>query len=184
MDFNPHYNLHNQHAFLSASSYAWTNYDANKLRVVWQNAQRKKEGTILHELASMNIQNRVKVAPLKKALNMFINDAIGMKMQSEQILYYSDYCFGTADAISFKKNHLQIHDLKTGVTKPSFRQLDVYAALFCLEYEKDPFKITIEERIYQGRGYEVNIPDPEEITRIMGLIVEFDKVLNEMENDI
>ena len=110
-------------------------------------------------------------------LNMFVNDAIGFGMASEQVLYYSDNCFGTADAILFKNNKLQIHDLKTGASKVSFKQLDIYAAMFCLEYSVSPHEIEIEQRLYQKRDYEINFPDPHEIDKIMQLIVEFDAVI-------
>ena len=114
---------------------------------------------------------------------MFVNDAIGFSMESEQVLYYSDNCFGTADAIKFKDNFLQIHDLKTGLSKPSFKQLDIYAALFCLEYGEDPHKIQIEQRLYQGKGYEINLPDPDLIADIMTKIVMYDKLLDEIKQN-
>lgn len=144
---------------------------------MYRHQKAKEEGVILHDFASMAIQRRIKLAPLKKALNMFVNDAIGFKMQSEQILYYSRNSFGTADAIVFKDNLLRIHDLKTGITKPSFVQLDVYAALFCLEYGFNPHDISIEERLYQGSGFEINIPEPERIQDIMNRVEEFDVIL-------
>jgi hypothetical protein len=74
--------------------------------------------------------------------------------------------------------------LKTGITKPSFKQLDIYAALFCLEYRVDPTTISIEERLYQGNGFEVNIPEPLWIQDIMNKIEEFDifsKTLNKID---
>lgn len=71
-------------------------------------------------------------------------------MTPEQPLYFSDNCFGTADAISFRKNELRIHDLKTGSTPANLKQLEIYAALFCLEYNKDPTSIKIVLRIYQN----------------------------------
>lgn len=51
-------------------------------------------------------------------------------MTPEQILYYSDRWFGTADSIAFDKNMLRIHDLKTGRRPAKMEQLMVYAALF------------------------------------------------------
>ena len=30
----------------------------------------------------------------------YVNDGVGFKLTPEQILYYSPYCYGTADAIS------------------------------------------------------------------------------------
>lgn len=105
---------------------------------------------------------------------MYVNDAIGYKMSVEQPLYYSDNCFGTADAISFRRNTLRIHDLKTGITKASMKQLEAYAAIFCLEYAIDPRDIKIELRIYQNKNVEIHDPDPEVILFIMDRIVELD----------
>ena len=62
---------------------------------------------------------------------MYVNDAIGFKMTPEQILYYSDNCFGTADAILFRNNFLRIHDLKTGkISGTHGAAFEIYAALF------------------------------------------------------
>mgnify|MGYP003396836033 CR=1 FL=1 len=179
MNFNTHSDLKDAHSFLSPSNYHWLNYTPEKLVSVYRHQKQKEEGTILHNFASMAIDKRIKLAPVKKALNMFVNDAIGFKMQSEQVLYYSRNSFGTADAISFRDNFLRIHDLKTGITKPSFKQLDIYAALFCLEYGVNPEEITIEERLYQGNGFEVNIPEPLYIREVMERIQEFDIILEE-----
>lgn len=180
MNFNKHYNLQGKHAFLSASQNAWLNYDNNKLRMVYANNRKKLEGTRLHEFASEAINLRVKLHPLKKALNLFVNDAIGFGMESEVVLYYSDNCFGTADAILFKDGLLRIHDLKTGTTKVNFKQLDVYAALFCLEYDIDPNKITIEQRIYQGKDIMIKVAEPSDIEFVSAKIVEFDAELEEI----
>lgn len=180
MDFNQHFELHGKHAFLSASNYHWLNYTPDKLERVYTNQQAKEEGTALHAFAEMAITKKIKLAKLKKALNMFVNDAIGFKMTPEQVLYYSDNCFGTADAILFKDNTLRIHDLKTGVGKTSFKQLDIYTALFCLEYSINPEEIAIENRIYQHRDYMVDSPDPEWIKDIMNRIAEFDMVIDRM----
>jgi len=123
----------------------------------------------------MAIKLRRKQPTTKDALNRFVNDAIGFRMKSEQPLYYSENAFGTADAISFRDNLLRIHDLKTGGTAVSMRQLEVYAAFFCLEYHEDPSKIKIELRIYQGNDVEIYKPDPNDILNIMDTIVQFDK---------
>ena len=106
---------------------------------------------------------------------MYVNDAIGYRMTPEQVLFYSENCFGTADAIVFKKDFLRIHDLKTGVTPSSIKQLEVYAALFCLEYSKNPNNIRIELRIYQNDEVIVHEPHPEDILYIMDKIISFDK---------
>jgi hypothetical protein len=111
---------------------------------------------------------------------MYVNDALGYRMASEQVLYYSENCFGTPDAISFRRNQLRIHDLKTGVTPTSERQLEVYAALFCLEYKYKPFDIAIELRIYQNDEVRVYEADPDDITHIMDRIVTFDKRISDI----
>ncbi|MEG0239459.1 MAG: hypothetical protein RR643_04845 [Anaerorhabdus sp.] len=180
MNYNQHLDLFGKHSFLSGSNYAWVNYSEEKVAAVWTNQQAKTEGTVLHDIASNLIVRRIKVAPLKKAFNMFVNDAIGFGMESEQILYYSDNCFGTADAILFKNNKLQIHDLKTGIHKASFNQLDIYTAMFCLEYGEDPLKIEVIHRIYQGKGYIERSPDPEQVAHIMQKIVVFDKIIDDL----
>lgn len=71
-------------------------------------------------------------------------EIVDHKMMPEQPLFYSENCFGTANAISFRKNHLQIHDLKTGAIHAHMEQLLIYAALFCLEYQAKASDITIE----------------------------------------
>jgi hypothetical protein len=175
MHFNTHSNLAGQHAFLSASKYHWINYDDDKLDQVYVAALAAKRGTELHEFAHQAIRLGIKLPRSQKSLNMYVNDAIGYRMTSEQILYYSDNCFGTSDTISFRKNMLRVHDLKTGITPTSHHQLEVYAALFCLEYKFKPFDIQIELRVYQNdeiRAYEA---DPDTIAHIIDKIITFDK---------
>ena len=116
----------------------------------------------------------------KKTLNLYVNDAIGFKMETEQTLYYSDNCFGTADAISFKQNMLRIHDLKTGVSPRSMRQLEIYTALFCLEYGKNPNEIDVELRLYQTDEVLIHVPAPEDILYIMEKIITFDKKIEQL----
>jgi hypothetical protein len=96
-------------------------------------------------------------------------------MSCEQVLYYSNNCFGTADTISFRRNKLRIHDLKTGITASSEKQLEVYAAIFCLEYGVSPLDVEIELRIYQRDEIRIFEPVPELILDIMEKIVEFDR---------
>lgn len=181
MNFNKHSNLEGKHAFLSASKFHWINYDEEKLAQSFQNFMAAQRGTELHEHAKRCIQLGTKLMKSKKTLNMFVNDAIGYRMTPEQPLYYSANCFGTADAISFRDNILRIHDLKTGVSPTHMEQLMVYAALFCLEYDKQPDKIQIELRIYQSDEIFVEVPDPEVIQAIMEKIVEFDACISKMQ---
>ena len=181
MTFNKHSNLEGKHAFLSASKYHWINYDEEKLAAVFDNYMAAQRGSELHEHAKRCIQLKTKLMRSKQTLNMFVNDAIGYLMTPEQPLYYSQNCFGTADAICFRNNVLRIHDLKTGSTPTHMEQLYIYAALFCLEYGVDPHKIEIELRIYQNDEIFAENPDPELIQEIMDKIVYFDSKLNKMQ---
>ena len=183
MNWNRHSDIVGTHAFLSASNYHWTNYDENKLMAVYRNFLATQKGTALHELAHGLIKLGVGLPRSKKTLNMFVNDAIGFRMNSEQPLYYSQNCYGTADAISFRKNELRIHDLKTGATPANMRQLEVYAALFCLEYRERPGDIKIELRIYQNDDIIVSEPDTDTIAHIMDTIVSFDKIINQIKEE-
>ena len=178
MIFNSHSNLAGQHAFLSASKYHWVNYDDEKIDLSYIAALAARRGTELHAFAHEAIRLGVKLPKSSTALNLYVNDGIGYRMSPEQILYYSDNCFGTADTISFRRNKLRIHDLKTGIIKASVKQLEVYAAIFCLEYKFKPFDIDIELRIYQQNEARVYIGDPDVITHIMDRIVVFDKRIN------
>ena len=180
MIFNDHSKLVGQHAFLGASKYHWLNYNDEKLANSFFNYRASEEGTKLHEFAALCIKLNQKLARSKKTLNLYVNDAIGFRMTPEQVLYYSEYCFGTADAISFRDDFLRIHDLKTGVGKTHIEQLEIYAALFCLEYKFDPEKIGIELRIYQNDEVRIHQPLPEEIRSIMNQIIEFDKIIEKV----
>ena len=182
MLFKRHSELAGKHAFLSPSNYSWVNYDDQKLESRFIAAQAARRGSDLHDLAHEAIRLNVKLSRANKSLSTYVNDAIYYKMSCEQPLYYSDNCFGTADTISFRRNKLRIHDLKTGVTPTKEKQLEVYAALFCLEYCISPFDIEIELRIYQGESVRVFEPYPETISHIMDLIIEFDTQIEEMRN--
>ena len=178
MKFNKHSNLEGKHAFLGASKYSWVRYDKAKLIETYKNYLAVERGTILHNFASQCIILGQRLPKSKKTLNNFVNDAIGYKMISEQLLYYSDNCFGTADAISFNKDLLRIHDLKTGKTPAHFEQLMIYAALFCLEYKIKPSDISIELRIYQNNEISIFEPEVDDIVPIMDKIIDFDKLIN------
>lgn len=168
------------HAFLGASKYSWLNYTEDKLKETYRNLMAKERGTRLHAFAKECIELNQKLPRSNKTLNMYVNDAIGFKMKAEQILYYSDNCFGTADSISFKNNFLRIHDLKTGSIPASLHQLEIYASLFCLEYDIKPNDIDIELRIYQNDDILVGNPTKEDILPIMNKIIIFDKIIDEL----
>ena len=176
MHFNKHLNLRGEHAFLSPSSYHWINYTPERLVERWVASQAMAYGTAQHDYAQREIEAG-RLSNLVGTIGLYINDAIQHRMATEQILYYSENCFGTADAISFRYNTLRIHDLKTGVYPGSIHQLEVYAALFCLEYDKDPFKIKYDLRIYQDNEVIMYDVDPEDIAFIMSRIRDFDRIL-------
>ena len=103
-------------------------------------------------------------------------------MSPEVILFYSQNAFGTADAISFSEDTkiLRIHDLKTGVVPGKMQQVDIYAALFCLEYKIKPENIVIILRIYQNDELVEWSPETESIEYIMRTIVEYDRLIQEI----
>ena len=180
MNFNPHYALEGKHAFLSASQYHWLNYSDDKLKDRFLNWKATERGTELHALAAKLIDMKVKLPKTKQTLNMYVNDGIGYNMTTEQILYFSENCFGTADTISFKKGFLRIHDLKTGVTPAHMEQLEIYAALFCLEYDVRPGDIGMELRLYQNDDKIIFNPTAEDILPIMDKIISSDKIITEL----
>lgn len=186
MIFNEHYRLKGQHAFLGASKYQWLNYDPEKVANAYNNYMAAQRGTELHDFAARCIKLRQKLPKSKKTLNAYVNDAIGFRMIPEQVLYYSDNCFGTADAICFdeKNGFLRIHDLKTGFIPAHMEQLLIYDALFCLEYRIKPSQIKIEDRIYQSDAVTVATPLSDEISDIMHKIIEFDKVINQIKSEV
>ena len=180
MIFNEHSNLAGKHSFLSPSSYHWINYDEEKLDSRYANHMAAVRGNQLHAFASQAISLGMKLACANKTLRLYVNESIGFRMTPEQGLYYSENCFGTADAIAFRRGILRINDFKSGVTPASMKQLMVYAALFCLEYDERPGEISTELRIYQTDEVELYIPETEEIIRIMDTIIRFDKRIREI----
>ena len=207
MIFNQHSDLEGQHAFLGASKNSWLNYDQDKLATAYKRQYANQIGTILHDLAHRCIKNRVKLSKsdrhlvlltllengipqglidandILETLAPFVNDALGFRMETEQVLYYSENAFGTADAISFKNNFLRIHDYKSGVLPVHMEQLYIYAALFCLEYVVKPENIKIELRIYQSGEVLCEEPDPETIRAIMNKIVDSDRFLRKLKEE-
>lgn len=180
MIFNKHLNFEGQHAFLGASKYHWINYSEDKVAESYSRFLATQKGTQLHEFAAQCIRLGQKLPKSKKTLNAFVNDAIGFKMTPEQILFYSDNCFGTADAIVFRDDLLRIHDLKTGAIPAHMEQLEVYAALFCLEYKVKPADIRMELRLYQSDDILVGNPTVEDIAPIMDKIITFDRIINKI----
>ena len=184
MFFNKHTNLEGLHAPFGASKSSWLRYSDDKIIEVYNNLQAAEMGTRLHEWAKQTIDLGIKQSRSKKTIYSYVNDAIGFNMSTEVILFYSENFFGTADAISFRNNFLRIHDLKTGRRPVHMEQLEIYAALFCLEYKIKPGDIRIELRIYQNDEILVHEPTAEDILPIMDKIVHVNKMLEKIERGV
>ena len=99
MNFNSHSTLSGKHAFLSPSSYHWINYTDEKLDSRFVAAQAAARGTALHNLAHDAIKLGVKLSKADPTLSMYVNDAIGYKMNVEQPLFYSENCFANKNVL-------------------------------------------------------------------------------------
>jgi len=157
--FNRHPDYEGTHAILGASNYHWVNYDEEKLEDRLTSLDAARRGTRLHSLGAENISNRVYLCTTRNeehlALAHYVNDAIDFDMTPEQVVKYTENCFGTADAIGFSEEDmfLRVHDYKSGISATSEKQLYVYAAYFCLEYGFRPYEMNGELRIYQFDGF-------------------------------
>lgn len=209
MNFNRHFAQEGKHAILSASSWRWINDDKDSLVKRITSSYAQSIGTILHGLAYRHIKYRIKMNKYDKKnvmlellsngipgividsidfdrmfenLMAYVNDGVGFKLSPEVVLYYSDNFFGTADAIGFNENDriLRIHDYKSGVIPAHIEQLEIYAALFCLEYRFKPHEINTHLQIYQSADVLYHNPEPGEIKEIIDKIVEYDKFLNQI----
>lgn len=183
MRFADHSVLEGTHSFLSPSKYHWINYDEEKLLETYETHTAAQRGTDLHKLAAELIRQNVPLPRNDKTLNRYVNDAIGFRMAPEVILFYSRNAYGSADAISYRKKKLRVHDLKTGTTRTSVKQLEVYCALFCLEYRVRPSEISMEVRIYQNDDVVIHIPELDDIVHIMDKIVTFDKLIERVREE-
>lgn len=193
MEWNQHLEIEGKHALLGASKYAWLNYDDEQFALSWAKSYSQQVGTISHDYARKHIQYRIKLKQSCKSeyfmellasgipskvidildiddmysnIMRYVNDAISFRMDPEVILKYSSNSFGTADTICFRGNVLRIHDLKTGVLPARFEQLEIYAALFWLEYGVRQSlgkldDISFELRIYQSNEVMIANPEPD-----------------------
>ena len=62
-------------------------------------------------------------------------------------------------------------------------QVEVYTALFCLEYKIKPSDIKIELRLYKNDEVIVWNPTEEDIVPIMEKIIHLDKLLEEIDRE-
>lgn len=204
MNWNRHNNLDGTHAFLSASKYSWLGKTNDEIVQSYTNSFAQAIGTLTHSFAADYIRFREKLRKSdSRALKIdlmrrgvpeyaidirgffptvmnYVNDSIDFMMDPEILLYYSDLCYGTADAIQVLDGVLRIHDLKTGSTVAKIEQLKIYAALFYLEYGYKPERFRTELRIYQSDDILVHEPEVDEIREVMNAIVEKDRVLQKL----
>lgn len=191
MPWNIHSGLEGTHAFLSPSTYAWLNYDDDKIIEAYRRHRAKVRGTLMHDLAKTCIRAGIPIGDINsedlgiKTLGMYVHDCRIQRMDTEVVLFYSMNAYGTADAIRFDEENrrLYIFDLKTGVTATSFRQLEIYAAYFCLEYHVPVDSITYELRIYQNGDVRFERPDPSVIERIIGIVQRFDERITKLQKE-
>jgi hypothetical protein len=185
MRFNKHTNLEGKHSFLAPSNPAWLRYDDDKLARRFMEHLATLRGTREHIFAAEAIRLGHRMEDKQKTVNMYVNDCIGWRMIPEVGLYWSDFCFGTADAIRYTPSQqlLRISDLKTGRTPTSMDQLVTYAALFCLEYEYKPFDMVTELRIYQHNKIKLHIPEPDEVFHAMDRILTGTRLLEEIRDE-
>lgn len=180
MLWKKHYAVEGMHAFLGASKYHWVRYDMEKMEKIFENQFASVLGTRKHAWAAEAIRLGERQQRSNKTLSAYINDAIGFGMEPEVILFYNDDFFGTADAISFDKGVLRIHDLKTGIHPGSYEQINIYFALFCLEYRINPYDIEMIGRIYQNDEVDEFVGDPKWVREIMEKAKMFTNRISEM----
>lgn len=207
MLFKEHSNLEGTHAILAPSKPSWLNYTDEQIIESLRRQKASQIGTVLHSLAAKMITERIRLLKQDKHLVLlylldnnipryvidverimetlipYVNDAIGFRMYAEKLLYYSDCCFGTVDAIVYqqKTKTLRIHDLKTGVTPTRVEQLEIYAALYLLEYKLEERPENIELRVYQNGVVESFTPSIDRIEDIVDWIKTASNVIGEFE---
>ena len=183
MNFNKHLELRDKHAILSPSKPYWLNYDRDKTYNYIRSQMAAARGTKLHALAASLIEEGLKLRGSTQTLTAYVNDAIGYGMTPEVGLKFSDNCFGHADAIDFSRGLLRIHDLKTGTGVVHMEQLEIYAALFLLEYERvlgvSPLNTKVNLRIYQNDDIQEYSPDKDRLEEIILNIKEKDSWVQE-----
>ena len=166
MNFIKHWELKDKHAILSPSKPYWLNYDHDQIRNYIYTQQAAARGTRLHEVAETLIREGLKLRGSTQTLTAFVNDAIGYGMTPE----------GHTDAISLDRGVLRVHDLKTGSGPVHMEQLEIYAALFLMEYERifgvNPANTKVNLRIYQNDDVQEFAPDKDRMEELIFLIKE------------
>ena len=188
MNFNRHLELKDKHAILSPSKPYWLNYTPEQIRNYVAAQQAAAKGTRLHDLAARLISEGYKLRGTTQTLVAYVNDAIGYGMTPEVGLKYSDSCFGHADAIDYSHGLLRIHDLKTGAGPVHMEQLEIYAALFLLEYERvlgvNPLNTKVNLRIYQNDDIQEYTPDKDRMEEVIDAIKAQDAAVQDVLREV
>lgn len=179
MRFEPHSDLRDTHALMSASKPHWLRYDDEKVADMVVKFMTAARGTRLHNLAKQLIDEGIRLPDTTQTLNMYVNDCISYRMQTEKVVFYTPNAYGTADAIEFRDRVLYIFDLKNGITKASSEQLEIYAAYFCLEYDVKPHKIEFDLRIYQHDQVYPIETNHERIREIMDRVIYVNAIIED-----
>lgn len=206
MKWHDHSRLKGTHAFMTASQPSWLKKSPTELIEAKKNSYAQEIGTLMHAYAADCIRFREKlkkgdmhgvkldlmrngipeyaidIQRIYPTFMSYVNDGVGYGLTPEVLLYYSEECYGTADAIDVDGKILRIHDLKTGIKPAKMEQLMIYAALFYLEYDVKPRNVRPELRIYQMDEVLVYEPEIEEVQEVMESIVEKDRVLKHINN--
>lgn len=202
VDYSKQKEQEQKHALLSPSkSHSWKDYDNESLLRMIKSNYAAEIGTIIHAYAADRITHGFKLAKSEKkeiifellrakippmAVDMldanfifenlmnYVNDAIGFQMEPEVEVRYSEWCFGTADALKFyeKNKLLRVHDLKTGVLPAHMEQLVTYASLYCLQHRIKVVDIEVECRLYQAGEIIQYFPTSAEVLEMMNIIIE------------
>lgn len=204
MIFRERLDLRGKHAFLAPSRVNWPE-DEKALITSRQNFYNVSLGTAIHEIADDLVKKKIKITKadrhliqyellrrgiprvaidqdkILETLVPYVTDAISFSMSTEVVLYYSQDCFGTTDAIAFDEinRFLRIHDLKTGEIDAHMVQLVRYAALFCYDYNIDPEVIGNELRIYQKGEIVQYSATPNEIIDVMNYMSSAQGILDQ-----
>lgn len=197
----------NEHATFSPSQPYWLADTKDEFLQRFRSSYAPQIGTVLHDFARKYIARGVTLSKYDKKhaivellesgipgtvvdcldfdfifenLRTYVNECVACRMDPEIRLRYSADFFGTTDAIQFTERDqvLRISDLKTGTTPAKIEQLIVYAALFCLDYGKDPNTITPVLKIYQNNDILCVEPDKGEIKNACDKIVEFNELVS------
>lgn len=174
------------HAFLAPSNNSWEGYDDEKTISCFVGSKAKDAGTEIHKFACRRIIRRMELGPndidslifymvenwipmyvikhmqievIFETVRKYVNDALYFGLDPEREVYYCEDAYGTADTIGFDGVVLRVHDLKTGKIPATFKQLEKYAALFCLDYDIAPEEFETELRLYQNSDILVEHPE-------------------------